>query len=145
MGESTLSDDVAQRIGAALGNRELTPEDLADPAATAASTDAGFCELAECDPTRAPLGSTEEELAAYIRRQAAEAGWFVLCGLPVRLTTERAASSSGQVVLIWQGEVFGPGDLLSPGDVRIPTALAAVREAGHEWPGAGALTGEEAC
>ena len=59
---------------------------------------------------------------------------FKLFGEPARLTTEHAASSYGQPVLVWQGEAYGLGDLLEdPETGVIVSALGAVRVLGRQW------------
>jgi hypothetical protein len=130
MDESTLPDDVAQRIGEALGFYSLSPEDLLAPEATAADVSERLSDLAE-----GPLAFTQEDLVSYIRGLAAEAGWFLLGGQPARPTAEPSASPYGWLVLVWQGEVFESFDPLMLPDGRLVTALAAVREAGQEWFG----------
>ena len=59
---------------------------------------------------------------------------FELFGEPAKLTTEHAASSYGQPVLVWRGEAYGPGDLLEdPATGVLVSAFGAVRAAGREW------------
>ena len=58
---------------------------------------------------------------------------FELWGQEARLTTDHAASSYGQPVLVLDGDAFGPGDLLENPDGWLVTALAAVEAAGQEW------------
>jgi len=81
---------------------------------------------------RTPEECRDPELLDLCDRCIESDGLFLLDGLPATLTCDHAASSYGRPVLVWQGEAFGPGDLLWM-EAGVKVASEAVKAAGQEW------------